>query len=443
VLEQFLNHIKKHQLFSPEDKVLLAVSGGLDSMVMLHIFIRAGFSVGVAHCNFQLRGAESDGDEKFVARFCQSLKIPFYSKRFEARAMANENGISIQMAARELRYNWFEELLIEENYSRLATAHHSSDSVETILLSWINGASIDGLLGIPVKNGNIIRPLLFATRAQLESYAKDAQLTWREDSSNDSIDYRRNYIRHRIIPHLSEVNPSFESTIMRGQEKLKGEYELLSIAFQEWKNKYVEYSDDTILIAKKGFEHFSSGASILWRLINHLGFNFDECLQIMEALEGQPGKQFMGTAHELNIDRDQLIIFPQKKSWEEVILKPDQELAILGTWTMNLRYSNRELTVIPTDPYEVVLDAEKIAFPLRWRQWKSGDYFYPLGMNHRKKLSDFLIDEKVSMAEKSRVTVLESQGQIIWVPGYRPDNRFRVTTETKRVLLMIVRPYFD
>ncbi len=205
----------------------------------------------------------------------------------------------------------------------------------------------------------------------------------------------------------------------------------------------MEYSGDTILISKKGFEHFSSGASILWRLINHLGFNFDECLQIMEALEGQPGKQFMGTAHELNIDRDQLIVFPQKKSWEEVILKSDQELAILGTWTMNLRYSNRELTVIPTDPYEVVLDAEKIVFPLRWRQWKSGDYFYPLGMNHRKKLSDFLIDEKVSMAEKSRVTVLESQGQIIWVPGYRPDNRFRVTTETKRVLLMIVRPYFD
>jgi len=439
VQEQFLNHSDKHKLFRKDQRILLAVSGGLDSMVMLRLFTEARFQIGVAHCNFKLRGEESNEDERFVRDYCKNHHLSFFHQRFNTEEYARENAISTQMAARELRYAWFAEVLERERFDFLATAHHLNDSIETILLNWINGSSLDGFTGIPVKNGKIIRPLLYATRHELEHYAKSNNLEWREDSSNSTTDYQRNFIRHKITPLLYELNPSMENTVQRGLNKLAGEKEFFDLAFEQWKNKYVDYTSDRITISKGAFEQLPHGASILHRLINLLGFNYDMCVSILEALHGQPGKKFVGAVHDLIIDRDELILFPKIDLWKEVCIQEGQDQVVLGSWRMDLMEGEAFKT---NDQLEAVLDVDKVKFPLIWRPWKSGDVFYPLGMEHRKKVSDLLIDEKVSMADKTNVTVLESDGQIIWVVGHRIDNRYKVTPETRRLIRFLVTPYF-
>jgi len=440
VLEQFLNHIKSHQLFGMESRVLLAVSGGMDSMVMAHLFREAGIPIGVAHGNFQLRGIESDEDEVFVHSYCEKFKLPIFLRRFETEKYAHENGISIQMAARELRYAWFDELLELEHFDRVATAHHVNDSIETVLLNWVNGSSLDGFTGIPVKNGKIVRPLLFATRMEIEHYAQKSNIEWREDASNNTIDYQRNFIRHKITPLLRELNPSLERTIQRGMDKLTAEKELLDQGFKRWKHEFVNHFPEKMIIQKKAFDQYQhGGAFILYRLINHLGFNYDACVSILGSLQGQPGKRFIGAAHDLIIDRDELVIFPKVDFWKKVDVKEGQHQVLLGSWNMEIAEGD---DLITSDKFRAVVDAGKIKFPLTWRQWQPGDVFYPLGMDHRKKVSDLLIDEKVSLADKSRVTVLESDGQIIWVVGYRLDNRCKVTPETRKVIRFLVTPYF-
>lgn len=424
--------------------MLLAVSGGLDSMVMLQLFLKTGFRVGVAHCNFQLRGEESDGDERFVREVCQNQSIPFHVSRFETEAYARSNNISTQMAARELRYKWFDDLMVQ-GYGCLATAHHFNDSMETILMNWINGGSLEALTGIPVKNGRIIRPLLFATRDELHQFALENSISWREDSSNDSVDYQRNFIRHRVIPGLKELNPSLERTIEYGLEKLKGEYGFFDAAFKDWERNFVAYAGDRIIISKKGFEKFPDGAPLLWRLLKHLGFNYDVCANIMATIHGQPGKMFRGAHHELTVDRDYLLVTPGANAWNDVVVGESESRAILGSWQMMIGLANDHNDYAAgygSDRYTARLDAAKVKFPLHWRQWKPGDAFYPLGMEHRKKVSDLLIDEKVSRADKSWVTVLESEGQIIWVVGHRIDNRFKITEQTQRAIQFTVTPYF-
>ncbi|MBX2962542.1 MAG: tRNA lysidine(34) synthetase TilS [Cyclobacteriaceae bacterium] len=441
MLEQFLNHIKKHRLFLPGQRILLAVSSGLDSMVMTHLFREVGYSIGVAHGNFQLRGREADEDEHFVKHYCEQHKLLFFSKRFETKAYADQNGLSIQMAARELRYEWFDELLDSENYDHLATAHHLNDSIETILLNWINGSALDGFAGIPVKNRRIVRPMLFATRSDIEQYAREQGIAWREDSSNSTTDYQRNFIRHNITPLLRELNPSFENTLQRGLEKLAGEREFMEQSFERWKANYVVHFSDKIIIQKAAFDGLAHGGIMLYRLINHLGFNFDVCVSVINGLYHQSGKKFIGVVHEMVIDREALILYPKVELWNPVQIQAGQREALIGSWTMEIEYA--EGVNFKQNGHSVAsVDAEKIKFPLTWRTWKAGDEFYPLGMDHRKKISDLLIDSKVSMADKSRVTVLESGGEIVWVVGHRIDNRFKITHETHKIIQLTVTSYF-
>ncbi|MCI0750734.1 MAG: tRNA lysidine(34) synthetase TilS [Flammeovirgaceae bacterium] len=440
VLEQFLRHIEQTHLCSKEDKILLAVSGGLDSMVMLELFKQAGYSISVAHCNFQLRGEESDADEKFVKDVCSGSEIPFHARRFETEKYASENRLSIQMAARELRYAWFHEVMEFHEYNKLATAHHVNDSIETVLMNWIHGDSLEGFTGIPANNDKIIRPLLFATRNEIESYAKENKLKWREDSSNQADNYQRNFLRHQVIPKLKELNPSFESTFQRGLRKIQSELSFLEKAFVEWKLQFVKMAGETMSIEKKAFEGLRPSASIIHRLLVEYGFSFDVCEEIGKAMYGQSGKKFLSPSHELIIDRTQLIVTPHQDFWKETLIKAGQDQSFLGPWSMDIEKS--ESLVPLTDSDVALLDADKLKFPLRWRIWKEGDYFYPLGMDHKKKISDFLIDMKVSLADKKFVTVLESEGQIAWVVGYRLDNRFKITRETVRGLTFSIRPYF-
>ncbi len=438
MLEQFLNHINRHKLCSKSDKILLAVSGGVDSMVMLYLFIEAGFQVSVAHCNFQLRGNESDGDENFVKDACEVLNIPVFINHFYTETYGWENKLSTQMAARELRYAWFDFLLKENQFHALATGHHFDDSIETILLNWTKGSSLEGLAGIPVRNKKVIRPLLFATRSQVEKYASEKGIEWREDQSNLTDDYQRNFIRHQIVPKLKELNPSLESTLHIGVEKIQGDLELINHHTSEWKNQFLSLDGEKVIISKKGFDSFRQGAHLLWRCIREFGFNFEQAREIVLCINGQSGKQFLTASHKLVIDREKIIISPQVDFLNDTtLIEIDQHLATLGYWKIVVRKMDDIITSFD-NPLEAQLDADKITFPLVWRKWKAGDFFYPLGMDHRKKVSDFLIDNKVPLSEKDELTVLESNGKIVWVVGYRIDNRFKITDETKSSILFSV-----
>jgi tRNA(Ile)-lysidine synthase len=442
VLEQFLNHIHKHRLCSPQDRVLLAVSGGLDSMVMLDLFAKAGFNIGVAHCNFQLRGNDSDEDERFVGEKASALNLAFRTTRFATVDYASQHSLSIQMAARELRYKWFDELLNSEKYSYLATAHHANDAIETSLLSWTKGNAFNS--GIPVKNKRVIRPLLFATRAELEQYASEHQILWREDVSNATTDYERNFIRHRVLPLLKEINPSLEQTILRGWIKHAGQKELAEENFNRWKNEFITHRGHNLVIPKRAFNRYTNKASLLWHLIHHLGFHFDVCEQIVEALNRQPGKKFEGDGYELIVDRDAIILSGTVPQWDVVTIQKDQHQIQLGSWNLKLERISleeaRNQLVKKMNKNIALLDADAVSFPMVWRQWQAGDSFFPLGMDNRKKVSDLLIDEKVNRADKSRVTVLLSEGEIAWVVGHRIDDRFKIKDNTRHVLRLTVSP---
>ena len=432
MLEQFLNHIARHKLCTLSDSILLAVSGGIDSMAMLHLFKEGGYRISVAHCNFQLRGAESDKDELLVVEECKRLAVPFFVRRFETETYAWEQGISIQMAARDLRYAWFDELVKEQGYNFMATGHHFDDSMETIVLNLTKSTSVEGFAGIPLKNRNIIRPLLFATRAKVTEYANAKGYKWREDESNLTDDYQRNFVRHHIIPKLKELNPSLESTWQNGLEKIEGDLELLHIGFNAWKKESVSESKDRFVIKKKSLHNFYAGASPLWRYIQGFAFNCEQAREIIQTINGQSGKRFLSPTHILVIDRDEIIVTPHSHEWNAARIESGDREVPLGPWRMF--FSTGETPTISADKMEAALDADSLKFPLTWRKWKKGDAFQPLGMTHKKKLSDFMVDNKVSLADKNITTVLESEGEIVYVVGWRIDDRFKIRESTKRVL---------
>jgi tRNA(Ile)-lysidine synthase len=422
------------------DRILLAVSGGLDSMVMLNLFVRGGFTVGVAHSNFQLRGDESEKDENFVKATCARLSIPFFTTKFATQAYAQQHSVSIQMAARELRYAWFATMAELHNFQHIATAHHANDSLETVLFNWANGTGTNGLGGIAIQQGIIIRPLLWATRNDIEKYASENSIAWREDVSNSTDDYTRNFIRHQIVPKLKELNPSLETTFLRGQRKLQGELAFLQQAIEDWKMKFVKQSNFGFSIDKKALSDLVNGAAILHHVISSYGFNFDVCEEIFSALNGQSGKKFISTQHLLIIDREKLLVTRHQQPEQEVVIENENTEYTLGALTITLKNSIN--LTLSSSPLVAVIDADTLHYPLRWRTWREGDAFCPLGMKHKKKLSDFLIDSKISVSEKANVTVLESSGQIIWVVGYRIDNRFKVTAQTKRTLIVSLSTIF-
>jgi tRNA(Ile)-lysidine synthase len=414
------------------DKILLAVSGGLDSMVMLHLSSQLKQSFGVAHCNFQLRGAESERDEAFVKTMCSKLNVPSHSKRFETNNYAIEKGLSIQMAARELRYGWFEEFRQVEGFEYVATAHHLNDSIETILLNLTKGAGLEGLMGIRALNKKVIRPMLFATREEIEKYAAENRIAWREDLSNASDDYQRNFIRHQIVPRLKELNPSLEKTMQESMTKMKGSANLINAAVAEWKKKFLRHEGDKLLLDKKGISESSDSTMMLWEVLKPFGFNYDQCENIVKTLDRQSGKRFSSNSHELVIDRTEVIVLQQNIVMGAVLIERGESLVSLGKWQLEIE--SKKETELVADLSIALLDGAKLTYPLVWRKWRAGDSFQPLGMKGKKKVSDFLIDEKVSVIDKESVTVLESAGEIVWVVGMRLDERVKVIEGTMRVV---------
>ncbi|MFM8850580.1 MAG: tRNA lysidine(34) synthetase TilS [Cytophagales bacterium] len=432
--DAFLKFIDKKKLCKSTNKILVAVSGGLDSMVLLHLLQACRYVPSVAHANFQLRGTESDGDESFIRAYCTAHRLDFYSKRFETNNYAAASGVSIQMAAREMRYLWFGELVRLHSFDALATAHHANDNVETVLLNIIKGAGIEGMTGIEVKHDYLIRPLLFATREQIENYAASHAIKWREDTSNNTDDYQRNFLRHRIIPKLREINPSLESAIERSISKTAGVERFARLGLDRWQQEFVTQTGSTIEILKSGVAQL--GENGLSFYLKQFGFKLEQSLSVFQCLDLQSGKRFSAKDWDLAVDRHSIILF-QSKVFEEIIISQAEQEYTLGGQRLRVDFSH--LPQVSKDKNVATLDADRVNLPLVWRPWKEGDAFHPLGMPHRKKLSDFFIDAKFSLAAKANATVLESQGSIIWVVGARIDDRYKITPKTKRTIILDCR----
>lgn len=426
------------RLCPPDQRMLLAVSGGVDSMAMLHLFYTAGYKIGVAHCNFQLRDAESDEDEELVQKTCKQWNIPFHTQRFETNNYAAVNGLSTQIAARELRYAWFREVMQAHAYDKLATAHHLNDNLETTLLNFVRGTGISGMKGIPLTTDNIIRPLLAFTKKELKDYANDNQLSWREDASNATDDYDRNQLRHQVIPKLEELNPALEGTFKRTNQRLQGAAAVFQLGLDQLRKQFMTEEKNRITISTDLLQHITFPEVVLWELLKDFGFNHTQCADAVAAA-GQSGKRFLSAGYQLTTDRKAWIVAPVAGEMSATEIQSNDKKITLGTLELTLEKTPGNS--ISRNPAIAQLDAGKVAFPLTWRKWKEGDTFAPLGMDNQKKLSNFFIDAKVPRTDKDVATVLESNGNIIWVVGYRIDNRYKITDQTKEVLQLTLRSH--
>lgn len=432
----FLDYIKKHALIKDDERVLLAVSGGIDSVVLAHLFKSSNLKFGIAHCNFQLRGIDSDNDAVFVKQLALDLDVPFYVKKFETKEHAVANGVSTQMAARELRYNWFHALLETFSYNKIAVAHHKNDNVETLIHNLTRGTSIAGLRGILPVFGKVIRPLLGVSRKELEQYAKTKKIQWREDVSNNHINYKRNFIRHEILPKFEALNPNYLEVINTSMGK-NFEVELV---FKDRVNKLKESllrntNAETVQIALKAIKNEGIGPFLLSEILKSYGINYDQCVQILSMLNGNPGKQFNGVGYVVLIDRAHLIISPKTNAATDDKLITASTAFVQSKGTFTFTKSKADI-VIDKNEQSAFLDFGKLKFPLVLRNWKEGDFFMPLGMKGKKKLSDFMIDSKIPLNLKKEQQVILSENNIVWVVGKRIDDRFKVTDKTKRIYII-------
>ncbi|MCO6477838.1 MAG: tRNA lysidine(34) synthetase TilS [Phaeodactylibacter sp.] len=437
MLQEFLHFLEKEELLEPGNRVLLAVSGGLDSVVMAHLFREAGFDFGIAHCNFQLRGQDADEDERFVHELAESWSAPFFWRRFNTKEYARTTGQSIQLAARGLRYSWLEETRLEKGFTHIATAHHLSDSIETLLYNLTKGCGMRGLHGIPVKNGFIIRPLLFASRNHLEQYAAGKGLSFREDATNQEVKYYRNKIRHNVIPALKVINPAFEQTMAENIGRFRQIEQLLDWAMRHIAQEVILSYGMPFRLSIRELDSFGPVLpTILFELLYPYGFNSSQVQQLAESLDNV-GAIFLSRDYRLLVEREELVVdkLPVEKGTEppEIQITTDTtEFPVPGGRLVIARHQGRPAAFPPTE-WEVFLDAGRLQFPLLLRHWRAGDAFQPLGMNGKhQKVQDLFSNQKVSRFDKEKAWILEdAAGRICWVVGYRIDERFKVRQDTQ------------
>jgi len=429
VIERFNKEISR--LFGDDQPrlLILAVSGGLDSVVMTKLCAAAKRDFSIAHCNFQLRGEASDLDEKFVVELANQLGVQVKVKKFNTKKFATEEGISIQMAARQLRYEWFREI-VKENNALIVMAHHANDVAETLLFNLTKGTGIAGLHGIPEKEGHTIRPLLWATRVEIEDYAINNDVAWREDESNKSEKYMRGIIRHSVIPQLEKVNPAFVYAAQRDVARFKQVEQFMHFSVAQLDLKTVK--NGHVYIDKPGLSKLPGRSAVLYYLLHEYHFNFDQIEAILQAFDSI-GAIFNSNEWTLNIDREKLILSPKKE--DEVGRLITSEEAVIKFKNHQLLFSNIHAAgyKIVEDPNIGAFDLESLKFPLLIRNWQHGDYFIPLGMQGKKKVSDFLIDIKVPVNLKKEVKVLVSGNEIIWIMGKQISEKFKVSEASRRI----------
>ncbi len=434
MFSRFTEYIKTHRLFDSRQKVLLAVSGGIDSMVLLQLFEQSEFTYGVVHCNFQLRGDDSDGDEEFVRQQVLSHGVPFFSRRFETEEHARVNGISVEMSARQLRYAYFEEVRTENGYDYIVTAHHQDDLLETFFVNLSRKTGIRGLTGIKEKSGHVVRPLLFASRQEIEQFARMHFIDFREDRTNSEVVYQRNFIRHKVLPLLAELNPAFRSNLAETISNLRDAEEVYSRSIEEAGSQVVSEQEHGLAIHIGSLKKSPFPKTLLFEILSDYNFNAQTAGHVFQRLDSEPGKQFFSRTHRLVKDREYLYITPLPGDEERIFYIEKEDLELFAPFTMTIEKTDRRDFQIDRSPLVACLDLQQLEFPLLIRRWQQGDYFQPLGMTGFKKLSDFLIDEKVPVHEKENTRVLCSGQKIVWVMGRRIDNRFKISAQTKEVL---------
>lgn len=417
---------------------MITVSGGMDSMFLLTYLFNKKYKLAVAHCNFGLRGKESDGDEDLVKSFCKKNGIRFHSKRFETESYSKANGISIQMAARDLRYQWFNELCEADNYTKIVTAHHKTDNAETILLNMVRGTGLKGLEGISAISGNKIRPLLCLTRNEIELLVKELKIIYREDSSNLSDKYHRNRLRLNVLPELKKINPDFENTFQTNADAVRQANNFVNHFIEKIKKETLMHEKNQITIDVNNLIKWPEPRFVLFSILSEFGFNSATVDEIFESLNKLSGKQFYSPTHRLVIDRTQLIIEPIQHF-------PFQSFSVTReTKSIETHHHHWQFEILtshfqfPGTNSEGCFDFEKLKFPLTIRPWQQGDKIKPLGMKGHKKVSDILIDKKVSLPEKEKVWVVISSNEIIWVSGLVVSEDFKINSQTKGVLKILL-----
>jgi tRNA(Ile)-lysidine synthase len=440
MLNRFRTFVAENKLTEPSSGILLAVSGGIDSMVMTHLFIQSGNRLGIAHCNFMLRGHDSDMDEQMVAEFAAKNKIPFYSIKFQTSEYAVNNGLSIQMAARELRYAWFEKIRAENGYDSIAVAHNLDDNIETLLINLVRGTGIAGLAGMRVLSDKIIRPLLFATREEITEYCTSNGIIYREDRSNADTKYVRNKIRHLVIPVLKEINPSVETTLNETARRLSGINDIVTEYISQLREMVSEPDNEHVIFKINRLNPHLENRAILFELFRPYGISEASVYDLMDIIKGKTGSMVLTGSHRILRNREDLVVTAEKQTTEGpwVInsvgeLKMVPEIEYVRSVKINSKFR------LPADHSIMCIDVEKLSYPLTVRRWNAGDYFFPLGMDRKKKLSDFFTDQKYSAFDKEKTLILESDGKIVSVLGERIDNRFRITDSTKNALLIKIR----
>ena len=438
LLDSFQRYIDENDLATHDDRILLTVSGGVDSMVMLSLFTRCGYRVGVAHCNFQLRGAESDEDEVLVEDEAKKHGAAFYNRRFETRAEMERTGESMEMAARRLRYAWFDALSREHGYTAIAIAHHADDSIETFFINLLRGTGLRGLTGISTQVGKVIRPLLFASRKEILEYAVQNRIPFREDSSNRSTKYLRNKIRLGLIPRIREINPKFTDLMRRNIERLTDTQLFIEAAVAHMREEVVTQADGIATIHVERIEAaYPRNFAVYELLSSQYGFKGDVCDALCRALsEAATGRRFYAREYVATVDRGRILverIAPGDAC--EVTVEQGAQRSYCGNSVLYYEYCDIDTIKNFGVPENIAqIDADRLQFPLTLRRWRDGDWFVPFGMTGRKKVSDFLVDAKVSVAEKQRQFVLLSGDEIVWLVGRRIDDRYRLTPDTENVL---------
>ena len=435
MLKQFQNHVSNYFPFLEGKKLLLAVSGGLDSMVLLHLFQQLHYEIVVAHCNFQLRGMESFGDQQFIQEYASQNGISFSCTQFDTEAFATDYKLSIQLAARELRYSWFYEQLNIQKATYIVTAHHADDNLETFFINLSRGTGLNGLTGIPAQNEAIVRPLLIFTRQEIEEYAAENNLKWREDSSNASDKYLRNKIRHHLIPILKELNPDFMNAFGKTQSYLQESQELVEDAAIMVYQQVAKEDEGVIYFDLNQLLKLPNYSAYLYQWLEEFGFTAWE--DIYELVHSQSGKQVFAPEFRLLKNRDSLILSPLQTATDnqEFLI---ESVASKVNFPLNMVFSNvTEIGAISNST--IFVDQDKLQFPLVLRHWNEGDVFQPLGMEGKsKKVSKLFKDEKLSLIDKEATWLLCSGNQVVWVVGIRQDERFKIDSKTKKIVKIAI-----
>ena len=438
LLKKFIQYNKKENLFQPKDRLLLAVSGGIDSVVLCALCKAAGYEFSIAHCNFKLRGAASDSDEKFVLQLAETYNVPVDIKTFDTTAIATTTKRSIEETARDLRYSWFEALRIENGFNYIVTAHHADDNIETVVMNFFRGTGIKGLRGILPRHGKIVRPLLFARRSELEAFTTNNNLAFVTDHTNAENEYTRNYFRNTLLPLVSQSFPEAKENILKNIQRFTETEILYRQAIDVHIKKLVEQKGNEVHIPVLKLLKTVPMATVIYEIVKEYNFTAHQVDEAIALLQSETGKYIQSATHRIIRNRNWLIISPvQNMQAQNILIEAADKRIHFEAGELQIEKADALQTKLTTDSSVAMLDAAEITFPLLLRKWKQGDYFYPLGMKKKKKINRFLTDQKLSLPQKENTWVIEMNKKIIWIAGIRIDDRFRVTDASEKIIKIV------